>query len=138
MEIKDYKVGTSFEITCSKEKHRASGKEDGKYYYQNFGIVKEHASIWGANPENVITVKATIIEEDVMCQKLMVDKNYDNNSIDYFGRISFDEGKMDIHIIYPNIKQYFICFPYGTDVGLFDKEGNRKEMNVRLKIEELS
>ena len=84
MEIKDYKVGTSFEITCSKEKHRVSGKEDGKYYYQNFGIVKEHAYMWGANPENVITVKATIIEEDVMCQKLMVDKNYDNNSIDYF------------------------------------------------------
>ena len=136
MEIKDYKVGTSFEITCSKEKHRASGKEDCKYFYQNFGIVKEHASIWGANPENVITVKATIIEEDVMCQKLMVDKNYDNNSIDYFGRISFNKGKMDIHIIYPNIKQYYICFFYGTDVGLFDNDGNRKEMNVRLKIEE--
>lgn len=137
MEIKDYKVGTSFEITCSKEKHRTSGKEDGKYYYQNFGIVKEHAYMWGANPENVITVKATIIEEDVMCQKLMMDKNYDNNSIDYFGRISFDEGRISISIIYPNIKQYFICFPYGTDVGLFDKDGNREEMNVRLKIEEL-
>lgn len=138
MEIKDYKVGTSFEITCSKEEHRTSGKKDGKHYYQNFGIVKEHASIWGVKPENVITVKATIIEEDVMCQKLMAGKNYDVNSIDYFGRISFEEGKIDIHIIYPNIKQYFICFPYGTDIGLFDREGKRKEMNVRLKIEELS
>lgn len=138
MEIKDYKVGTSFEIKCSKEEHRTYGKEDGKYYYQNFGIVKEHASIWGVKSENVITVKATIIEEDVMCQKLMVDKNYDNNSIDYFGRISFDDGKISISIIFPNIKQYFICFAYGTDVGLFDKDGNRRGMNVRLKIEELS
>jgi hypothetical protein len=138
MEIRDYKVGTSFEIACTKEEHRTSGKEDGKYYYQNFGILKEIASIWGVKPENVITVKATIIEEDVMCQKLMMDENYDSNSIDYFGRISFEEGKISISIIYPNIKQYFICFPYGTDVGLFDKDGNRKEMNVRVKIEELS
>ena len=136
MIIDNYKVDTSFEITCSKEENKTSGKKDGKHYYQNFGIVKKHAYMWGANPENVITVKATIIEEDVMCQKLMVDKNYDNNSIDYFGRISFDEGRISISIIYPNIKQYFICFPYGTDVGLFDKDGNREEMNVRLKIEE--
>lgn len=137
MEIKDYKVGTSFEIRCSKEEYKTSGKKDGKHYYENFGVVKEHASIWGVNPEDVITVKATIIEEDVMCQKLMLDKNYDNNSIDYFGRISFDEGKIYIHFIYSNIKQYFTCFLYGPDVGLFDKDGNREEMNVRLKIEEL-
>lgn len=138
MEIKDYKVGTSFEITCSKEEHRTSGKKDGKHYYQNFGVIKKHAYIWGVNPEDVITVKATIIEEDVMCGELMRNESYDNNSIDYFGRISFNEGKMDIHFIYPNIKQYFICFPYGTDIALFDKDENRKEMNVRLKIEELS
>lgn len=133
MEIRDYKVGTSFEITCTKEEHRTSGK----LYYHNFGIVKVYAYIWGVKPENVIKVKATIIEEDVMCQKLMVDKNYDDNSIDYFGRISFEEGKMDILFIYPNIKQYFACFPYGTDIGLFDKDGNRKAMNVRVKIEEI-
>ena len=137
MIIDNYKVGTSFEITCSKEEHKTSGKKDGKHYYQNFGIVKEHAYMWGVKPENIITVKATIIEEDVMCQKLMAGKNYDVNSIDYFGRISFEEDKIDIHIIYPNIKQYFICFPYGTDIGLFDSEGKRKEMNVRLKIEEI-
>ena len=90
----------------------------------------------GRKPEEVITVKATIIEEDVMCQKLMAGKNYDVNSIDYFGQIFFKEDKIYINLIYPNIKQYFICFPYGTDIGLFDSEGNRKEMNVRLKIEE--
>jgi hypothetical protein len=137
MEIRDYKVGTSFEITCTKEEHRTSGKKDGKHFYQNFGIHKEFAYIYGANPEDVIKVKATIIEEDVMCQKLMVDKNYDDNSIDYFGRISFEDGKMDILFIFPNIKQYFVCFPYGTDIGLFDKDGNRKAMNVRVKIEEI-
>lgn len=138
MIIDNYKVGTSFEITCSKEEHKISGKKDGKHYYQNFGIVKEHAYMWGVKPENVITVKATIIKEDVMCQKLMTSKNYDVNSIDYFARIHFlDNGQYDISMIYPNIKQYFICFPYGTDIGLFDREGKRKEMNVRLKIEEI-
>lgn len=153
MKISDYKVGTSFEITCTKQNRKLNGKETNEYIYDSFEINKNHAYLWGRKSEQVITVKATIIEEDVLMEKIYKhNSDYDSNQIDYFGWISFeDSGDLRINMIYPNIKLYFICFPYGPDANRFwsydrkdpftdkllHKAGDRRGMTVRLKIEEI-
>lgn len=145
MKINDYKVGTEFYINCVKENTKNYHNSEGKTYYGSFGIIPQLASMWARKEEDIITVKATIIEEDVLINNLLKDKNYDTNCIDYFGWIDFeDDETYSIHMIYPNIKLYFVCFPYGADAGRFyrtnlgiHKEGDRKGMTVRLKIEEI-
>jgi len=121
MKISDYKVGTSFEITCAKVKRKKEGKEIDEYIYDSFEINKDHAYLWGRKPEQIIKVKATIIEEDVLISQLYkYNSGYNCNQIDYFGWISFeDSGELKIGLIYQNIKLYFICFPYGPDAGRF-------------------
>jgi len=152
MKINDYKIGTSFEITCAKRKHVTTGET----VYDSFGISKEHSRIWGRKPEDVITVKMTIIEEDVLLMNKYKDENYDENCIDYFAVITWeDDGTLNIGCIYPNIKLYNMCFPYEIDKCLFydrdfttydyetfeektiHKKGDRHRMTVRLKVEEI-
>ena len=148
MKINDYKIGTEFFITCTKENVRNYHNAEEKTFYSSFGIIPRLASMWAKNEEDVITVKGTIIEEDVLINELFRDKNYDDNSIDYFGWVDFEnfykDNQYDIRMIFPNIKQYFICFPYGPDSVRFwqndlepHKKGDRKGMTVRLKIEEV-
>jgi len=149
MKISDYKVGTTFEITCTK-RYREDKKE---FVYDSFGINKKFASIYGKNPEDVITVKCTIIEEDVIVDDLMkCNSDYDTNSLDYFAYIDgFEDNDLNISLIYANVKLYFMCFPYGPDslrfwnydqldsdfeTYLYHK-GDRRAMTVRLKIEEV-
>lgn len=136
MKIKDYKTGTTFEITCTKE-HNC---------YNHFQIHKDLVHMYGKKQEDVITVKCTIIEEDVIVSDLYkYGSSYDANKVDYFGWIEFeDDGTYDIGLIYPNIKLYFMCFAYGPDARRFwnhdidnHKKGDRRGMTVRLKIEEL-
>jgi len=149
MKINDYKVGTTFEITCAK--HYCEDKKE--FVYDSFGILKEHAYMWGRKPEDVIKVKTTIIEEDVIVDDLMkYNSTYNTNSLDYFGHITgFEKNELDISLIYANIKVYFMCFPYGPDTIRFwnydqlDDDfktylwhnGDRRAMTVRLKIEEI-
>ena len=144
MKIPDYNIGTTFDITCTKKINK-----DGKVSYTNFGILQKFAHIWGCKPEDVITVKMKIIEINVCIKDLFQGKTYDLNSIDYFGKINIDD-EIDISCIYPNVKLYMVCFPYGPDVDdywdfdVYDpltqklkyNKGDRKSMNVRLKIEE--
>lgn len=152
MIISDYKVGTSFEINCTKQKHTNTEE----IVYDSFGIVENLAYMWGRKSEDVIKVKMTIIEEDVLLREKFKDNNYDDNSIDYFGLITWeDDGTLKIGLIYPNIKLYNICFPYVIDDCLFfdkdyttinpetyedivlHKKGDRHRMTVRLKVEEI-
>ena len=78
MTINDYKIGTSFEINCAKHKHIKMGET----VYDSFGIDKKFANLYGRSPEQVIRVKCTIIEEDVIIKDLMnKDSDYDENSI---------------------------------------------------------
>ena len=149
MKINDYKVGTSFEINCTKHNHIKTGE----ILYDSFGIDKKFASIYGRKPEQVIKVKCTIIEEDVIIKNLISNNSdYDDNSIDYFGFIDgFENNDLNISMIWYNIKLYFVCFPYGPDslrfcqydqknyeTNEYDfKKGDRRGMTVRLKIEEI-
>lgn len=142
--IDNYKVGTSFKIECTKQ------FRDGEFRnYDSFGIVKNFANMWARKPEDVITVKCTIIEEDVVLGDLYK-TGYDSKQCDYFGWIDFeDDGTYSIHMIYPNALQYSICFPYGPDAQRFyihdinegykviHKKGDRRGMTVRLKVEEI-
>ena len=153
MKIPNYQIGTSFEITCAKVKRKIGFEETDEYIYDSFEINKNHTYLWGRKPEQVINVKATIIEEDVLMSKIYrKDSDYDCNQIDYFGWISFeDDGTYRISMIYPNIKLYFICFPNGPDCKRFwlddikdfktneiiHYKGDREGMTVRLKIEEI-
>ena len=147
MKIQNYKKGTEFEITCVRFNHPNHG-----LIYNAFQIKKNFANMWGEDPNNVITVKATIVDEDVIIEDLMRDKSYDDNCVDYFGLVDFNEdGTFDIGLIYPNIKQYFVCFPSGPGATRFwnfdDKDyetgkyhhkiGDRRSMTVRLKIDEI-
>lgn len=157
MKINDYKVGYSFEIECAKSFRKIKGKETKEIIYNSFGIIKEHACIWGRKPEDIIKVKATIIEEDVIINEIFKkNSGYDTNQIDYFGYIDFEHNEpIKISMIYPNVKQYFMCFPYGPDIRRFWEydsikfdydtgqkiiehlAGDRRGMTVRLKIEEI-
>ena len=107
MKISDYKIGTTFETTAVKR----FNETHNQVYYDSIGIIKEHAYMWGSKPEDVIKVKATIIEEDVLVDKLMKNNSgYDTNSIDYFGQIDFEKGldNLSIGLVYHNIKCYFM------------------------------
>ena len=116
MIIGDYKVGTSFEINCTKRQHIRTGE----IIYDSFGIVENLAYMWGRKPEDIVKVKCTIIEEDVLLREKFKDDNYDDNSTDYFGLITWeDDGTLKIGLIYPNIKLYNMCFPYVIDDCLF-------------------
>ncbi len=147
MKIPSYKKGTSFNITCCK-----NIDEDGSVFYNHFEIIPTLADMWGHNPKDVITVKATIIDEDVIVEDLMKDKSYDENCVDYLGLVDFNiDGSYEIGIIYRNIKLYFVCFPGGPGKERFwssgyknyktgkyyYRKGDRRSMTVRLKIEEL-
>lgn len=148
MKINDYKVGTSFEINCTKQQHIRTGET----IYDSFGIVENLAYMWGRKPEDIVKVKCTIIEEDVLLREKFKDDNYDDNSTDYFGFIDgFEKNDLKISMIWRNIKLYTICFPYGPDSQRFwehdqlnyetdeyeFRKGDRRAMTVRLKIEEL-
>ena len=152
MKINNYKVGTSFEITCTKRKHIITGET----VYDSFGIIENLAYMWGRKPEDIVKVRCKIIEEDVLLMNKFKDKNYDENCTDYFALITWgDDGTLNIGLIYPNIKLYDMCFPYEIDKCLFydkdfttydyktfeekivHKKGDRHRMTVRLKIEEI-
>ena len=157
MKITDYKVGYSFEIDCAKSFKKINGEPTEQIIYDSFDIMKEHAYMWARNPEDIVKVKATIIEEDVIVDDLLKrNSSYDTNQVDYFGWIDFEyNNPVRISMIYPNIKQYFMCFPNGPDVNRFWKydsikfdydtyektidhlSGDRRGMTVRLKIEEI-
>jgi len=155
MNVNDYKAGYSFNIYCAKSLRRINGKPTEQIIYDSFDIKKEHAYMWARKPEDIVKVKATIIEEDVIISNLFKkDSDYDTNKVDYFGWIDFEHNEpVRITMIYPNIKQYFVCFPDGPDVLRFWKydsirndfgektvehlAGDRRGMTVRLKIEEI-
>ena len=148
MKINDYKVGTSFEITCTKHQHNKTGE----IVYENFGIDKKFTGVYGKKPEDVIKVRCMITEEDIIIKNLYRDKTYDTNSIDYLGFIDgFEKNDLHISMIWRNIKLYMVCFPYGPDSQRFweydqknydtceyeFKKGDRRAMTVRLKVEEI-
>lgn len=145
MKINNYKVGTKFETLCASRYVR-----EEKPFYDSFGISKEHAQYFGRKSEEIVKVECTIIEEDVIVGDLFKhDSPYDDNKVDYFAWIEFEEdGSYDIRMIYGNIKLYFICFPGGPDVCRFwssdsydvmknvynHKKGDRRGMTVRLEV----
>ena len=115
MKIEDYKAGTSFITTAVLRTNKSD-----KVFFTAFGIDKKHAHYYSAKPDDVVDVKCTIIEEDVIIGDKYKDKNYDPNSVDYFALITWeDNDNLDISLISPNIKVYNICFPYVIDEHLF-------------------
>lgn len=151
MKIEDYKVGTSFITTAVLRTNKSD-----KVFFTAFGIDKKHAHYYSAKPDDVVDVKCTIIEEDVIIGDKYKDKNYDPNSVDYFALITWeDNDNLDVSLISPNIKVYNICFPYVIDEHLFynkdviktdyktlktettHRKGDRHRMTVRLKVENI-
>lgn len=149
MKIKDYKIGTTFEIGCVKD------TSDGGEYFCCFGITPASACVFAREPEDVIKVKGTIIEEDIIVEELYKKgSTYDDNQTDYFAWIEReDDGTYDIGLFQPNIKLYFMCFPSGPDILRFwsfdsnsmdyntgkclHKKGDRRGMTVKLKFEKI-
>ena len=147
MKISSYKKGTTFECLCA---HKGVVK-DGRPFLDSFGIIPKFASMYGRKPEDIVTVRGTIIEEDIIVKELMKhDSPYDSNAHDYFGWIDFeDDGSYNLRMIYGNIKLYYMCFPNGPDIGRFycndvediktwkiiHKAGDRRGMTVRLEFE---
>ena len=150
MKINDYKIGTSI-VTTAAQRTNSNGT-----FYTSFGVNINYAHAFGIKPEDVVNVKATIIEEAVLIGDKYKDKNYDSNSIDYFALITWqDDNTLEINLISPNIKVYNVCFPYVIDEHLFydkditkidlntletktlHKKGDRHKMTVRLNVERI-
>lgn len=147
MKIVDYRKGTTFECQCAYRGRIV----DGRPWLDSFGITKELASIYGRKPENIVTARGTIVEEDVIVSNLMkYGSQYDTNSHEYFGWVDFeDDGTFDLRMIYGNIKLYVICFPSGPDINrLYSNEvrdtvtwevihqpGDRRGMTIKLVFE---
>jgi hypothetical protein len=135
MKIRDYKVGTTFIINCTK--HFG--------HYDSFGILPELAFMWARKENEIIKVECTIVEEDIIVSDLYKDPKYNPNSLDYFAHIDFNEdGTYSTVIIYHTLNIYNMCFPNGPDAerfykfdGLHHKKDDRKSMTVRIKVEEI-
>ena len=63
------------------------------------------------------------IHEEQNCPK-------DLNSIDYWGFLKNGEQEEDMRLIFPNYKQFSVCFPYGISV----EEENKTGKSYRLRV----
>lgn len=143
VKIDSIEVGTKFSTTAIMH------KDDKREFLKHFGASRDHCYVWGCKPEDIVDVECEIIENDVLVDQLMRDKNYDCNQQDYFACISVeDDGTLDVGIVEPNIKVFFMCFPYGCDIERFwnhevkdvwtheikHKKGDRRNYMARLKV----
>ena len=140
-------IGTEF-ITTAVENY------NGRGFFNNFQANRKHAYSFGTKPEDIVDVKCTIIENDVIIGELYKNPEYDSNSQDYFAlaQVIDDKSGYNIGLISPNIKVYHICFPYGADVERFyDKDihdiltdrilfhaGERRAYHLRLKVDKIN
>lgn len=137
--------GTKFVTTATVE------KKNGEEVFTHIGVSRKHSSIWGVDPDKIVDIECEIVDNDLLIDDLMLDKDYDNNCVDYFCHAEIEkDGRFDIGLIYANIKVYFVCFPYGADASRFwhhtiervdgtveHKEGDRRAYNMRIKVRKL-
>lgn len=127
-------------------------KDSKEPFLKHFGASRDHCYVWGCKPEDIVDVECEIVENDVLVDQLLRDKNYDNDKKEYFACISVeDDGTLDVGIVEPNIKVFFMCFPYGCDAERFwgheirdiytneiiHKVGDRRNYMVTLKVKML-
>ena len=117
-------IGTSFEVYAVK-KH----SKYGDFYNFINRIDPEHSSWFGCKKEDVITVRCTIIANDISVVALYKDPEYDENCIDYL--MSYDL-RNDNMIIMHNVKVFNCCFPYGADAICFAH--NEVQLPTRLVL----
>lgn len=123
--------GTKFTIGATEEIQPRTGE----HFFSHFGIVREHSHMWGRKPEDVVDVECEIVDNDLSIESLMKDENYDNNCVDYFACIYVrEDNTFNVGFIFPNIKQFFVCFPYGTNESRFYTNGKRRSYMARLKV----
>lgn len=137
--------GTKFNTTAIKEKDSGGGD-----IFMYFESIREHASAWGLNPKDILDVECEIVDNDLSIESIMADRSYDDNCTDYFCCASEEDDGFNISLIFPNIKLFFMCFPYGCDIERYwqhdmpDKDGNikhrkgdRRNYMMRIKVKEL-
>lgn len=125
--------------------------KNGEKIYRHIGVSREHSYMWGDKPEDIIDIECEIVDNDLSINELMTDESYDNNCIDYFCHAEIQEDCFDISMIYPNIKQFFMCYPYGPDASRFwsheiknihgdieHRPGDRRAYQMRLKVREVN
>lgn len=120
-----YGVGYSEENTCIKY-------PSGSLHF--FGIHPKLAYLYGETPENILNCRVTIVDDHVSLRDFYQTDGYDENCVDYFSWIPYDDNDDRTHrisLIQPNIKLFSIQFPGGGDREA--KEGAGKI--VRLKVE---
>ena len=83
--------------------------------YEDFGINKNSASIYGHKPEDIISIEFKISDNQTK------PKNNKSKISDYWAWFDFEENKFTL--IYPNYVVLNTAFPYGLDVV----ENKRKE-----------
>lgn len=121
-----YGVGYSEENTCV--------KQPGGNSLHFFNIHPKFAHLYGEKPENILNCRVTIIDDHVSLRNTYETDGYDENCVDYFGWIPYDDNDDRLHrisLIQPNIKVFSIQFSGGGDFEA--KEGAGKI--VRLKVE---
>ncbi len=137
--------GTKFNTTAVKEKDSNGGD-----IFMHFESIREHASVWGLNPKDILDVECEIVDNDLSIESILADRSYDDNSTDYFCCASVEDDGFNVSLIFPNIKLFFMCFPYGCDIERYwqhdipDEDGNiehrkgdRRNYMMRIKVKEL-
>lgn len=137
--------GTKFNTTAVKEKD-----SNGSDIFTHFESIRKHASLWGFNPEDILDVECEIMDNDLSIESILADQSYDNNRIDYFCCASAEDGSFNVSLIFPNIKLFFMCFPYGCDIERYwqhdipdeygnikYRKGDRRNYMMRIKVKEL-
>ena len=144
VKIDSIEPGTKFRTTA------VISERNGEKLFTHIGVSRIHSSIWGVDPEDIVNIECEIVDNDLSINELILDKSYDSNCIDYFCHAEIEDNCFDISMIYPNIKQFFICYPYGPDASRFwsheitDSDGNiihrpgdRRAYQMRLKVKEI-
>lgn len=118
----DVNVGDSFETFAVVNGDR----------YDHFDINPKYAKMYGVdNPNDVVCVRCTVKEKDLSVHEMYIDKDYDDNCIDYLAYFELD---CDYSLIMPNVKLFDMCFPYGADAECF-RDGKRTGTICRLEVE---
>lgn len=96
---------------------------NGESYFSHIGINPKFKKFYGVNEDEKIYDIEFEIHEEQNCPK-------DLNSIDYWGFLKSGEQEEDMRLIFPNYKQFSVCFPYGISV----EEENKTGKSYRLRV----
>ena len=145
--IASIEPGTKFNTTAILKTNSS-----GILFFDRFQASREHYYVYGIKDSSeILDVECEIVDNDLDIESILRDKSYDNNQIDYFCLARVEKDGFHIGLIYPNVKVFFMCFPYGCNAERFwnhdihdingdieYKKGSRRSYMMRIKVKEIN